>query len=162
MNFDPSSIATTGAIALFTLSAAGSALGSGLASSAAIGAWKKCFAQNKPAPFNVLTFVGAAMTNTLYGMVLMIVIIGKVNNTALSIAAPAAWALLAVCVFIGLIIGLAAWTQARASACACDAQCETGQGFANYLAAVGIIEGVTIFVFIFSLLVLDNFFKAVP
>ena len=157
MTFNPPDIATTGAITLFTLCAAGSALGAGLASSAAVGAWKKCLAHNRPAPFNVLMFVGAALTNTLYGMVLMLRINGLAASQSISL--PAAWTLLAACVFIGLVIGLAAWTQAKVSACACDAQCETGQGFANYLAAVGIVEGVTIFVFIFSLLVVEKFFQ---
>ena len=36
-----------GVAAALSLSAAGSALGTGAAAMAAIGAWKKCFAQNK-------------------------------------------------------------------------------------------------------------------
>ena len=62
-----------GAIACLGLSGAGSALGTGLAASAAVGAWKKCYAANKPAPFLLLGFVGAPITQTLYGMILMFV-----------------------------------------------------------------------------------------
>ena len=60
-----------GAIACLGLSAAGSALGTGFAASAAVGAWKKCYAANRPAPFLLLSFVGAPITQTLYGMILI-------------------------------------------------------------------------------------------
>ena len=156
MTIDPSTIAVAGAIVLFALSAAGSVIGTGIAASAAVGAWKKCYAHNRPAPFTMTTFVGMPLTNTLYGMVVMFSVIGKA--TTLSATAGAAWALFAMCVVIGLVMMLAAWAQARAAACACDAQGETGQGFGNYIAAIGIIEGVTIFVFVFTLVVIDNFF----
>ena len=50
----------SGAIACLGLSAAGSAFGTGFAASSAVGAWKKCYAANKPAPFILLGLVGAA------------------------------------------------------------------------------------------------------
>ena len=161
MTLEPSTLAIAGAVTLFALSSAGSAIGTGIAASAAVGAWKKCYAHNRPAPFTMLTFVGMPLSNTLYGMIVMFGVIGRATNAALSITPGAGWALLAMCVFIGLVIGLASLTQARAAACACDAQGETGQGFGNYLAAIGIIEGVTLFVFVFSLLAIGNFFTAV-
>ena len=71
-----------GAIACLGLSGAGSALGTGLAASAAVGAWKKCYAANKPAPFLLLSFVGAPITQTLYGMILMFTMLGKVADPA--------------------------------------------------------------------------------
>jgi len=37
---------------------------------AGIGAWKKCFAQNKNAPFILTVFVGAPLSQTIYGMIL--------------------------------------------------------------------------------------------
>ena len=49
---DPMIVA--GAIACLGLAAAGSAFGTGFAASAAVGAWKKCHAANKPAPFILL------------------------------------------------------------------------------------------------------------
>jgi len=160
MTIEPSTLAVAGAIALFGLSSAGSAFGTGLAASAAVGAWKKCYAHNRPAPFSMLTFVGMPLSNTLYGMIIMFNIIGLANDTTRALTLGAGWALLALCLFVGLVMGLCAWTQARAAACACDAQGETGQGFGNYIAAIGIIEGVTLFVLAFALLAIGNFFTA--
>ena len=152
---EPSTLAIAGAIALFALSSAGSAIGTGIAACAAVGAWKKCYAHNRPAPFTMVTFVGMPLSNTLYGMIIMFSLI---TQSSKPLTLGAGWALLAMCVFVGLIIGLASYTQARAAACACDAQGETGQGFGNYIAAIGIIEGVTLFVLAFALLAIGNFF----
>ena len=69
-----------GAIACLGLAGAGSAFGTGFASAAAVGAWKKCYAANKPAPFLLLSFVGAPITQTLYGMILMFIMLGKIND----------------------------------------------------------------------------------
>ena len=41
------------------LSAMGSAFGSGFAAQASVGAWKKCYANGKPAPFIMVAFSGA-------------------------------------------------------------------------------------------------------
>ena len=71
-----------GAIACLGLAGAGSAFGTGFAASAAVGAWKKCYAANKPAPFLLLSFVGAPITQTLYGMILMFTMLGKVADPA--------------------------------------------------------------------------------
>ena len=35
------------------------------------GAWKKCYAQSKAAPFILITFIGAPLSQTIYGMILM-------------------------------------------------------------------------------------------
>ena len=77
-----------GAIACLGLSAAGSAFGTGFAASAAVGAWKKCYAANKPAPFLLLSFVGAPITQTLYGMILMFIMLGKVGNVSAGAGLP--------------------------------------------------------------------------
>lgn len=61
--------------------------------------------------------------------------------------------LLLIGIFAGFAIGASAWLQGRAAAASADAQAETGQGFTNYLAALGIVETVAIFVTILSLLV---------
>lgn len=60
-----------GAMAAISLAAVGSAMGTGTAGMASIGAWKKCFAQNKTAPFLLLIFIGAPLTQTIYGMILL-------------------------------------------------------------------------------------------
>ena len=137
-----------GAIACLGLSAAGSAFGTGFAATAAVGAWKKCYAANKPAPFLLLSFVGAPITQTLYGMILMFLMLGKTN------VAGAGVPCLVLGIFAGLGIGLSALFQGRAGAAACDSQAETNQGFTNYLAALGIVETVAIFTMVFTIIAL--------
>ena len=139
-----------GAIACLGLSAAGSAFGTGYAATAAVGAWKKCYAANKPAPFLLLSFVGAPITQTLYGMILMFLMLGKTS------VAGAGVPCLVLGIFAGLGIGLSALFQGRAGAGACDAQAETNQGFTNYLAALGIVETVAIFTMVFTLIALGK------
>ena len=137
-----------GAIACLGLSAAGSAFGTGFAATAAVGAWKKCYAANKPAPFLLLSFVGAPITQTLYGMILMFLMLGKTN------VAGAGVPCLVLGIFAGLGIGISALFQGRAGAAACDSQAETNQGFTNYLAALGIVETVAIFTMVFTIIAL--------
>ena len=67
-----------GMAASVSLAAVGSALGTGAAGMAAIGAWKKCYVQSKAAPFLLLAFVGAPLTQIIYGMILM----GKIADAA--------------------------------------------------------------------------------
>ena len=139
-----------GAIACLGLSAAGSAFGTGFAATAAVGAWKKCYAANKPAPFLLLSFVGAPITQTLYGMILMFLMLGKTS------VAGAGVPCLVLGIFAGLGIGLSALFQGRAGAAACDSQAETNQGFTNYLAALGIVETVAIFTMVFTIIALGK------
>ena len=56
------------------LSAIGSAIGTGTAGMAAIGAWKKAFLQNKAAPFLLVAFVGAPLSQTFYGFLVQLFI----------------------------------------------------------------------------------------
>ena len=56
--------------ASLALAALGSALGTGAAGMSAIGAWKRAFLQNKSAPFILIAFVGAPLSQTIYGMIL--------------------------------------------------------------------------------------------
>ena len=145
-----------GAIACMGLAGAGSALGTGAAAAAAVGAWKKCYAANKPAPFLLLTFVGAPITQVLYGMIVMNKMLDLLKEGAAAVAEGTGVALLVAGIFAGLAIGLSAMFQGRAGAAACDAQSETGQGFSNYLAALGIVETVAIFALVFAYLALGK------
>ncbi len=133
-------IGQLGFAAAISLAAVGSALGTGVAGMAAIGAWKKCFAQNKPAPFLAVAFAGAPLTQTIYGLILM---------NALIASSAASMTKLGVGVFGGTAIGFSALLQGKAGACASDALGETGKGFANYLMVIGIIETVALFVMVF-------------
>ena len=140
----------SGAIACLGICSLGSAIGTGLAASAAVGAWKKCYAANKPAPFILLGLVGAPITQTLYGMIQMFIMLGK---TAVS---GAGVPLVILGIFAGLGIGLSALFQGRAAAAACDAQAETGQGLTNYFGALGIVETVAIFTMVFTIIALGK------
>ncbi|MFA6100971.1 MAG: hypothetical protein WCV67_03355 [Victivallaceae bacterium] len=141
-------LATVGCYAAIGFSAVGSVLGSCIAGSAAIGAWKKCYLQNKPAQFLMLTFAGAPLAQTIYGLILMIVMKGKVD------VHPEMWALfLFTGIFSGMVIGFSALYQGKCGASACDAYGETGKGFANYLMIIGIIETVAIFAMVAGLLI---------
>jgi V/A-type H+/Na+-transporting ATPase subunit K len=125
--------------------AMGSALGSGTAGMAAVGAWKKAFVQNKPAPFLLVAFVGAPLTQTIYGLILM---------NALAAAAEAdgdPWLLIGAGLFGGMAMGMSAWFQGKAGAVASDALAETGKGFGNYLLVLGLVETVALFVMVFLL-----------
>ena len=64
----------------FILAAIGSAIGSGIAGQAAVGAWKKCYAQGKQAPFLLLALVGAPLSQTIYAMIMMTMIKGRLEN----------------------------------------------------------------------------------
>ena len=56
-----------GAAFVLGIAAIGSAIGIGAAGNAAIGAWKRCYMNNKPAPFILTVFAGAPLTQTIYG-----------------------------------------------------------------------------------------------
>ncbi|MDD4735671.1 MAG: V-type ATP synthase subunit K [Kiritimatiellae bacterium] len=136
-----------GAAAALCFAAMGSALGVGAAGPAAIGAWKKAYAQGKSAAFTLVTFVGAPLSQTIYGMILM----NSLKATAKS--NPQAYpALIAAGVFGGIAMGYSAWYQGRCGAAASDALGETGQGFGNYLMVLGIAETVALFVMVFLMM----------
>ncbi len=133
-----------GAASALAFAAMGSALGIGAAGAAAVGAWKKCFAQGKAAPFILITFVGAPLSQTIYGMILMNNIVGALAEKADN------WpGMVGAGVFGGMAMGLSAWFQGVAGAGASDALAETGKGFGNYLMVLGVIETVALFVMVF-------------
>lgn len=135
-----------GATAALGIAAMGSSLGTGIAGSAAIGAWKKAFAQGKGASFTLLSFVGAPLSQTIYGMLLMNFILNSVKTN------PENWAAyLGAGIFGGLGLMFSAWLQGKAAACACDAMGETGKGMAVYFMVLGVVETVALFVLVFSL-----------
>lgn len=132
------------------LGAVGSAMGTGIAGMAAIGAWKKAYLQNKAAPFILVAFVGAPLTQTIYGFIL--------RNQILSAywEGQSAWAPVLIGGIAGIAIGLSALMQGKAAAKASDALAETGKGFANYIMVVGIIETVALFVMILAMIELPS------
>ncbi|MFH1413588.1 MAG: V-type ATP synthase subunit K [Candidatus Omnitrophota bacterium] len=134
--------------AILAFAAMGSAFGTGIAGMAAVGAWKKAFTQNKTASFLIIAFVGAPLTQTIYGMIIM-------NRMAeLAIKGIYLWG---VGVLGGIAIGASALMQGKAGAVACDAMGETGKGFGNYIVVLGIIETVALFVMAFVMGLLGKF-----
>jgi V/A-type H+/Na+-transporting ATPase subunit K len=136
-------------------SAMGSAFGTGIAGMAYIGASKKCFLQNRKVPFVLIAFVGAPLTQTIYGFLLMNTII-SLGNFHINKGSPdsAYTYLLTGGVLGGIAIGLAAFMQGKAAAA--DALAETGKGFANFMMILGVIESVALFVMIFIIVTLNK------
>ena len=132
------------------IAAIGSALGTGAAGMAAIGAWKKAYLQNKVAPFLLVAFVGAPLSQVIYGFILRDQILNaKWEGVSMG------WPILIGAV-AGVAIGLSALMQGKAGAKASDALAETGKGFANYIMVVGVIETVALFVMIFAMIALPK------
>lgn len=137
-----------GAILVLALAAVGSGTGAGIAGMAAVGAWKKNFSQNKSANFLLVALVAAPLTQTIYGFIVM--------NRMMELVKSGQF-LWAIGAFSGTAIGLSAYWQGKCAASACDALGETGKGFANYMAVLGMTETVALFVMVFTLVVLGKF-----
>ena len=142
-------LAYIGMACALCLSALGSGLGAGFASQSAVGGWKKCYAEGKPAPFIMVAFAGAPLTQTIYGFLLMNFI-----NSAFQASQNYLMAL-GVGIFGGLAIGLSALMQGKVAAASADALAETGKGTANYFIVIGIVETVALFTLVFCMLLLQ-------
>ena len=132
------------------LAAIGSAFGTGIAGMASIGAWKKAFSQNKVAPFILVAFVGAPLSQTIYGMIL--------RNAIKSANLPPESYIYQMLIGLlgGAAIGFSAFMQGKAGARACDALTETGKGFGNYIMVLGVIETVALFTMVFCMTALPK------
>ena len=133
-----------GAACVLGIAAMGSAIGIGAAGQAAIGAWKRCYMNNKPAPFILTVFAGAPLTQTIYGFLLMQSMISSERDGMF---------LLALGIFSGLAMALSAVFQGKAGAAGSDALGETGKGFVQYIMVVGLCETVALFAMVFSMIV---------
>jgi len=133
-----------GAGIVMGIAALGSAVGIGIAGSATIGAWKRCYKANKPAPMTLLTFAGAPLTQTFYGFILM-------QQMLNSVSVSNSGQLLGMGIGSGLAMAFSAIAQGQAGAAGADALSETGKGFANYIAVVGICETVALFAMVLSM-----------
>ena len=137
-----------GAGIVMGLSAVGSAIGISIAGQAVIGAWKKCYIANKPAPMTLLAFGGAPLTQTFYGYIL-----GFLFMVPAAEANPEKGLLyLGIGIASGLAICFSAIAQGKAGASGADATGETGKGFVNYMMIVGICETVAIFAMVLSMI----------
>ena len=134
-----------GAAICMGIAAIGSAIGIGIAGQGAIGAWKRCYMNNKPAPFILTVFAGAPLTQTIYGFLLM-----SIKLKTLGAENPG------MALGLGIVSGLAmcfsAIAQGKAGAAGSDALGETGKGFAQYIMVVGLCESVALFAMVFSMI----------
>jgi len=123
----------------------GSAIGTGIAGMAAIGAWKKMITSGQKAATALLIFVGAPLSQVIYGMILK-------NAIADANLAPDSyiWQII-----IGLVAGAAmagsAIFQGKTGARACDAIAAGANDTAKYIMIIGIVETVALFVMIFTM-----------
>ncbi len=140
MNF-----ALIGAALALGIAAIGSAFGISVAGQAAIGAWKKCYMNNKPAPFIITVFAGAPLTQTIYGFLLMQQLKGFDGDGKFA---------LAIGVAAGLAMCLSAIFQGKAGAAGADALADTGKGFSQYITVVGLCETVALFALVFGMVAL--------
>ena len=135
-----------GAGVVFGLATMGSGLGIGIAGSATVAAWKKCYLANKGAPMLLLAFTGNPITQTFYGFIVM----GQIKAAAF--ANPANGSLY---FGLGLMAGLAllatAIVQGKIAAHACEALVEKNKGFAQYMIVMGIGETVALFAMVLTM-----------
>ena len=137
-------LAEIGVSASFLLAAIGAVFGIYIVGSTTIGAWKKCYMENKPGPFLMVAYCGAPLTNTIYGFILM----GQLEvSTKLSDIQ-----LFTIGTLAGFILAASAVTQAKVAAYSSEAFAETGQGFANNMMVVGMCETIALFTMVFSIL----------
>ena len=134
-----------GAALAFGIAALGSAIGIGFAGQAGIGAWKRCYMNNKPAPFIITVFAGAPLTQTIYGFLLMQNMINSAKDGLF---------LLVLGIVAGIAMAASAIFQGKAGAAGSDALGETGKGFAQYIMVVGLCETVALFALVFSMVAL--------
>ena len=133
-----------GAAIVMGIAAIGSAIGIGTAGQGAIGAWKRCYLNNKPAPFILTVFAGAPLTQTIYGFLTMQSMISSSKDSSF---------LLGLGIASGLAMAFSAMAQGKAGAAGSDALGETGKGFSQYIMVVGLCETVALFAMVFSMIV---------
>src|SRR5574344_2839396 len=143
-----------GACVVMGIAAIGSAIGIGIAGQGAIGAWKRCYLNNKPAPFLLVVFAGAPLTQTIYGFLLMNNMLAKAKALSEAAYGTSGLFLLGLGIACGLSMCMSAVAQGKAGAAGSDALAETGKGFSQYIMVVGLCETVALFAMVFSMVAL--------
>lgn len=128
-----------------SVASVGSAIGTGIAGMAAIGAWKKMIVSGQKAATALLIFVGAPLSQVIYGMILK-------NAIADANMDPEAylWQLM-IGLFAGAAMAGSAIFQGKVGARACDAIAAGANDVAKYIMVIGIVETVALFVMIFTM-----------
>jgi V/A-type H+-transporting ATPase subunit K len=130
------------------IAACGSAIGVGIAGQSVIGAWKKCYLEERPAPMLLVIFGGAPLSQVFYGYIL-----GFLFMTDAAMKNPEKGGLyLGIGLASGLAMAFSAIGQGKIAAAGADAAGSTGKGFVNYMMLVGIAETVAIFAMVLSMI----------
>jgi V/A-type H+-transporting ATPase subunit K len=133
----------------------GSALGIGAVGRAATGAWAKEAKAGKTLNFSYIILIGMPLSQTIYGFILMLVGIAPLVTGNNPITGSHAGTLLGIGVAGGIAECFSAWIQGLIGAGACRALSEgEGKGLVFMIIAMGIVETVGLFGFVFLLLVL--------
>ncbi len=139
------------------LATIGSSLGIGVAGRAAAGAWGKEAKAGKPLNFAYIILTGMPLSQTIYAFILMLVGIKGIVNDNLPFAAEHAGAIFSIGIACGLAELFSAWMQGAIGAAACRALSEgEGKGLVFMIIAMGMVETVGLFGFVFLLLVLPK------
>ncbi|MBN2591340.1 MAG: hypothetical protein JXA96_15855 [Sedimentisphaerales bacterium] len=138
--------------------AVGSSLGIAAAAQAAAGAWAKEAKAGKPLNFSYIILTGMPLSQTIYGFILMLVglspLITGEGSTAIT---NNPGTLLGIGIAGGLAELFSAWMQGIIGAAGCRSISEgEGKGLVFIIIAMGIVETVGLFGFIFLLLVLPK------
>ena len=132
----------------------GSALGIGAAGRAAAGAWAKEAKAGKPLNFSYIILTGMPLSQTIYAFVLMLIALKGLAYDPEKLAVNAG-ALLGISLATGLAELVSAWMQGLIGAAACRALSEgEGKGLVFMIIAMGIVETVGLFGFVFMLMMM--------
>lgn len=124
----------------------GSAIGTGIAASGAIGLWKQSIKEKKKLPPLALALVGMPLSQIIYGMIFMNMVTGAEMPASTDVN------LIIVSLFVGLAIAASAIMQGKAGAAACaNLAVDSKQGAGMYIAVMGIIETVALLAMVFGM-----------
>jgi len=139
------------------LAAIGSSLGIGAAGRAAAGAWAKEAKAGKPLNFAYIILTGMPLSQTIYAFVLMFVGLKAGVMGEAAVTATHGGTLFGIGLAAGLCELFSAWMQGKIGASACRAISEgEGKGLVNMIIAMGIVETVGLFGFVFLLLMVPK------
>jgi len=138
------------------MGAIGSALGIGAAGRAAAGAWAREAKEGKPLNFKYIVLTGMPLSQTIYGLLVSLLILGPKLGDAAYMSANAG-ALFCIGLAAGLGELFSAWMQGAIGAAGARAMVESeGKPFANTMIAMGIAETVGIFAFVFMFMLMPK------
>ena len=133
----------------------GSVAGIGAVGRAATGAWAKEAKEGKALNFSYIILIGMPLSQTIYGFILVLVGFAPLVTGDNPVTATHTGTLLGIALAGGSAEFFSAWMQGLIGAGACRALSEgDGKGLVYMIIAMGIMETVGLFGFVFLLLVL--------